>query len=317
MKFDFSSFTLVRLAGQLVVGVVLVGCSILPTIPQDLQKTVQTQSAVELKKVPFFAQEEFYCGPSTLAMVLNYAGENTLPDKLVDLVYLPGRQGSLQIEMLAVPRRLGYLSYQISPNLPALFNALNTGSPVVVLLNLSLPIAAKWHYAVVVGYSPNDRSIILRSGSQERELIPLATFLKLWERSENWAFTVIDPNKKPPAYTEAHNYLKSIVALERSSLQKAAIAYQQGVKNWPKEPSFYFALGNLAYESQSYGDAEKSYRKAVSLNPNMGDAWNNLAEALIKLNRKSEARFAIKKAIEIGGSRLEVYKETSRKLQNN
>ncbi|WP_334119392.1 PA2778 family cysteine peptidase [Limnobacter sp.] len=314
MKLNFSSAAWARLAGPAVLVGLLAGCSLLPTVPQDLQSTVQTQPSVELKNVPFFAQEEYYCGPSTLAMALNHQGEKTEPDQLAKLVYLPGRQGSLQLEMLAAPRRMGYLTYQIDPRLPALFDALNAGSPVVVLLNLSLQIAPQWHYAVVVGYDAKTNNMILRSGPKERDLIPVATFLKLWERAENWGFTVIKPNQDPPVYTSAQGYLNSAVALERSSKEKAELAYQQGAKTWPKEPWFHFGLGNLAYGEKNYVEAEQHYRKAVGVYPDMADAWNNLAEALIKLERKSEARAAINKAIAIGGNRVTSYKETAQKI---
>ncbi|MFN7505562.1 MAG: PA2778 family cysteine peptidase, partial [Limnobacter sp.] len=250
-----------RWAGSAVLVGLLASCSVLPTVPQDLQTIAKTQAPIELKTVPFFAQEEFFCGPSTLAMVLNHAGENTNPEKLAELVYLPGRQGSLQLEMLAAPRRLGYLSYQIEPKLPALFDALNAGAPVVVLLNLALPMTPQWHYAVVIGYEPVSDSMILRSGPKERELIPLATFLKLWERSENWAFTVIKTTVEPPRYVNAQGYLNSTVALERSSTEKAGQAYQQGAKTWPNEPWFHFGLGNQAYGAKNYIEAEQHYRK--------------------------------------------------------
>lgn len=315
MKLSFSGTSWTRLAGSVLLVGLLAGCSILPTVPQDLQSTVQTQPAVELTDVPFFSQDAFYCGPSTLAMVLNHAGESTEPDKLAELVYLPGRQGSLQLEMLAAPRRLGYLSYEIEPKLPALFEAVNAGAPVVVLLNLSLQFAPQWHYAVVIGYEPATNNMILRSGPKERELIPVATFLKLWERSQNWGFTVLKPGVEPPAYITAQGYLNSAVALERSNTEKATLAYQQGAKAWPTEPWFHFGLGNLAYGNGNYVEAEQNYRKAVGVYPDMGDAWNNLAEALIKLERKSEARAAINKAIAIGGSRVEAYRETAQKIQ--
>ena len=41
---------------------------------------------------------------------------------------------------------------------------------------------------------------------------------------------------------------------------------------------------------EAYAEAEQNYRKAVGVYPDMADAWNNLAEALIKLDKKSEAR---------------------------
>jgi len=315
MKLSFSVKNWARLAGSAILVGALAGCSLLPTVPQELQNTVQTQAAIELKDVPFFAQQEFFCGPSTLAMVLNHSGEKTTPEALAELVYLPGRQGTLQLEMLAAPRRLGYLSYQIAPKLPALFDALNAGAPVVVLLNLSLPMAPMWHYAVVVGYEPESKNLILRSGTTERDLIPMATFLKLWERSGNWGFTVVRPADVPPSYVAAQNYLNSTVALERSNPEKAGLAYQQGARTWPQEPWFHFGLGNLAFNAGNYVEAEQSYRKAVGVYPDLADAWNNLAEALIKLDRKSEARVAINKAIALGGNRVAVYKETAQKIQ--
>ena len=176
-------------------------CSVFPVVPKELQADVQKQSAVELTQVPFFAQEDYQCGPAALAMVLNNAGANTNPEALVDQVYLPARKGSLQVEMLSATRRQGFVAYPLKAALPALFASINQNYPAVVLLNLSLPIAPMWHYAVVVGFNPTTQSMILRSGLYAREEIKLATFLKLWARSENWAFAVLQPDQMPPEFT--------------------------------------------------------------------------------------------------------------------
>ncbi|HEX4918836.1 MAG TPA: PA2778 family cysteine peptidase [Limnobacter sp.] len=317
MKHLNSSKSWTRLAGSALLVGALSGCALMPTVPQNLQSSVANQSATELVNVPFFAQEDYFCGPASLAMVLNHQGANTQPQTLADLVYLPGRQGSLQLEMLAAPRQLGYLAYTLEPNLPALFSALDAGHPSVVLLNLSLQIAPQWHYAVVVGFQPSTNSMILRSGPKEREEIPLATFLKLWERSKNWGFVVLKPEAIPPTFTNAQGYLNAAVALERSHVDKATEAYRQGTKAWPTEPWFHFGLGNIAYGKAEYGEAEQHYRKAVGVYPDMADAWNNLAEALIKLDRKAEARAAINKAIALGGPRLAAYQETASKIKGN
>ena len=60
---------------------------------------VDAQS-VELDDTPFFAQRDFFCGPSALAMVLHRTGVNVKPDALVESVYIPERKGSLQVEMV-------------------------------------------------------------------------------------------------------------------------------------------------------------------------------------------------------------------------
>ena len=54
---------------------------------------------VELTTVPFFPQEEYQCGPAALATVLTWTGVNVTPAELAPQVYLPERQGSLQLEI--------------------------------------------------------------------------------------------------------------------------------------------------------------------------------------------------------------------------
>ena len=56
---------------------------------------------VELKAIPFYPQETHQCGPASLAMVLNAGGVKITPQELIPQVYLPQREGSLQVEMLA------------------------------------------------------------------------------------------------------------------------------------------------------------------------------------------------------------------------
>lgn len=303
-----------RLACALALAGALAACASVPPSPGNIENPGQPTRAVELSEVPFFAQQDFYCGPSALAMVLNHQGQKTNPESIAELVYLPGRQGSLQLEMLAAPRRLGVLSYQIDPTETALQEALQAGSPVVVLKNLSLQIAPQWHYAVVVGYLPDTEQYILRSGTNERELLARSTFLRMWQRAENWGVTVLTTDKAPPSYAKAQNYLNSAVALERSSPAKAAQAYEQGAKRWPTEAWFHFGLANSLYQANNFTEAERSYQRAVATLPEFADAWNNLAETLLQLKRNNEARAAINKAIALGGERLPVYEQTAQRI---
>src|SRR5690606_40435641 len=105
-----------------------------------------------LDNVPFFAQDEYQCGPAALATVLVADGVEVTPEELVDQVYVPARQGSLQIEMLAAPRRMGRLSYPLLPELQQVLDEVASGRPVLVVQNVGLQRLPQWHYAVVVGY---------------------------------------------------------------------------------------------------------------------------------------------------------------------
>src|SRR5256886_4625327 len=132
----------------------------------------ELQGKVELKDVPFFPQSEFQCGPAALATVLNESGVKVTPKDLVPEVYLPERKGSLQIEMLAAPRRHGLVSYQLAPRFSDLLTEIAAGNPVIVLQNLGLK--ESWHYAVAIGYDYDWGKLYLRSGETERQVMPFA-----------------------------------------------------------------------------------------------------------------------------------------------
>lgn len=300
--------------GFLFLSLLLTGCAGMQPLSPHTQTVLVNQKAFELENVPFYPQEEYQCGPAALATVLNYSGRRVTPEELVPQVYLPERKGSLQTEMLSATRRQGLVAYTIDPNIEGLLSALNTGNPPLVLLNLSLPIYPMWHYAVVVGIDPSTSEITLRSGLNRREVMPISTFLNLWDRSSNWGFVVLDPDKKAPEFATADGWLGSSLSLERADAKAAAKAYQAGLVRWPQDAMLWFGLGNSQYVQANYTEAEESFHQAVKANPKFADAWNNLAETRFTLKKKSQAIEAAKKAVELGGKNLGLYEQTLKRI---
>lgn len=293
----------------------LQGCAyLLPTVPPEVAQQADRQPSVELTQVPFYPQKEYQCGPAALATVFNNLGSKTSPDALVSQVYLPDRKGSLQIEMLATTRRNGYLAYPLPPTTEALFEALNNNTPPVVLMNLALPFYPMWHYAVLVGYDHKKQELIFRSGEEKRQQIELATFLKLWDRGQDWAFVVLDPKKPPPAFAKADTYLQAAAALEKPHPDLAFEAYSAGAARWPDHAGLQFAVGNALYGKNQFKQAEQHYRKALNAQPDFADAWNNLAETLWSQQKKVQARDAARKALAIGGEHASIYEQTAQKM---
>ena len=143
------------LAGFLFLAMALGGCAVI--LPQSHALKEQRPSDLpvraELTDVPFFAQEDYQCGPAALAMALNAAGVGVTPDALVNQVYIPARKGSLQVEMLASARRHGLLAYELAPELKDVLAEVAAGNAVIVLQNQGLwSFHPYWHYAVVIGY---------------------------------------------------------------------------------------------------------------------------------------------------------------------
>src|SRR5262249_34979409 len=112
-----------RLVGAVLCAALVAGCAHRP-IPQF---PVDAKNAVELSETPFYAQDTHECGPAALAMVLDAAGVAVTPDQLVPQIYLPGRHGSLQVELIAASRRHERIPYVIDPRVDALFAEVAAG----------------------------------------------------------------------------------------------------------------------------------------------------------------------------------------------
>jgi tetratricopeptide (TPR) repeat protein len=268
---------------------------------------------VELGSVPFFPQSEYQCGPAALATVLVNAGIATSPDALVSQVYLPGREGSLQAEMLASARRHGLVAYRLSPRLADLLREVAAGHPAVVLQNLSFDFAPVWHYAVVIGYDLPRDEIVLRSGITERLAVTMSNFERTWARGQHWAMVPLAP-RTLPVTAVADNYVADVAALERVQPGAAKSAYETALERWPAHPVALVGVGNAAYRLRDLDGAERAYRKAAEALPASGDAWNNLAQVLLEKGRRDEAREAAKKAVALGGARARTYEETLKSI---
>jgi tetratricopeptide (TPR) repeat protein len=268
----------------------------------------------EVPGVPFHPQEGYQCGPASLATVLQFAGKPATPEALVPRVYVPARQGSLQPEMLAATRREGLLAYQTTPRLESLLQEVAAGNPAVVLQNLGLDWAPQWHYAVVIGYDLGARRVVLRSGTTRRLDMSLDTFERTWARGGHWAMLALQPGRLPAA-GEERQIVAALAALERSSPDAARRGYAAALARWPDSEAAGLGLGNASYALGELDAAATAYRGVTQKHPRAADAWNNLAQALFELGRGEEARIAARRAVALGGTRADTYRETLRSIE--
>ncbi len=269
----------------------------------------------ELNSTPFYAQERYQCGPAALAMLLGAAGIDTSPEALVHEVYLPGREGSLQIELQAAGRHHGALTAPIESRLDALLAELDAGHPVLVLQNLSLPIAPMWHYAVVIGYDIDSGEVILRSGTTRRMTMPLSTFEHTWSRSGFWGIVALAPGQLP-ATTKLTALQAALIAYEKEAPPHSAqLTYRAAQQRWPDTLALQLGLGNSAYAGGDRAAAAEAFRSAAAAHPDNGAAFNNLAVVLGELGQLDEARAAAQTAIGLGGPWHDEAQATLRALQ--
>lgn len=213
-------------------------------------------------------------------MMLNSQGLDTNPDVLKELVYLPGRQGSLQVELVAAGRAHGLLVYPLDGSLASLLEEVEAGNPVLVMQNLRFGWWPQWHFAVVMGFDARDRNIILHTDTRQRHEESLEVFMATWNRAENWAAVMLPPDRLP-ASAEPLRYLMSANDLETTGRTLAATtAYQTAEAAWPGQPAAIMGQGNIAWEQGDPELATRHYLRLTRKFPDLAPGWNNLAHSL-------------------------------------
>ena len=282
--------------------VLLAGCAQL--VPQTMSLRTawpeDTPRRVEIANVPFFPQTENQCGPAAMATVLGHTGLAVTPEKLTDQLYLPARQGSLQVEMLAAPRRWGRVGYLLAPRYADVLREVAAGNPVIVLQDVG-EFFTQWHYAVLAGFDYDKGDLYLRSGTEQRLVLPFTFFERTWIKSGYWAMVVTPPDKIPVTATEP-GWINAMVAIERTGDREAAIAgYRAAVQRWPDNLPAAIGLANQYHQRGALNEGVQVLRTALQRHPDSTVAMNNLAQTLSDQGRYGEALQQIDAAIKLHG----------------
>ena len=210
---------------------------------------------------------------------------------------MPAREGSLQIEMLAAARRAGAVAFALPGTLDALLREVAAGTPVLVLQNLGLHVASRWHYAVLIGYDLDVGDGLLRSGTTRRESMPLAVFERTWARSGHWAFVALPPGRLPATAREA-DVAEALLGFERVAPPGAAArGYAAALQRWPDNLTLAIGHGNTLYAAADIDAAAATFERAA-LRHDSAVAWSNLARTRLALGQRDAARSAALHAVE-------------------
>jgi len=303
-----------RLAGVFLLtltGLLLGGCAgtpqsdrLLDAPPADINATV------ELTEVPFHPQEAYQCGPASLAMLANWQTVDITPQELTPKLYIPGKKGSLQVELLSNTRQLGLIPYVLKPELDDLLREIEAGNPVLVFQNLALDWYPRWHYAVLIGYDLNADTIILRSGIDHRRRNTLAQFERTWQRADRWAMLALKPGQLP-ATVEYWRYLRALSAMEQvNKHREAAAGYRAGLQQWPKDARLLMGLANSQYAQGQTAETMTTLEQLLDARPDYAPAHNNLAHLYLQQGQLTRAEQHARRAVAQGGKHLGIYQQT-------
>lgn len=284
-----------QILAALAISLLLTACAA-PQTRQLLANPSSHPVHVELAEVSFFPQTEHQCGPAALATVLAHAGVTVTPEQLTPQVYLPGREGSLAVEMIVATRRHDRVAYRIAPTLAAALDHVAAGRPVLILQNRGLAMAPLWHYAVLVGFDLHRREVVLRSGELRREILPIDTFERTWARSDYWGVVVMKPDALPD-FVPTPEALQQALAMERiQHLVSAHALYTALLQREPGLATARFGLANTAYALGNGLAAEQHWRALIRDGQAGPPVFHNLGQFLLEQGRTQEAQSTISEA---------------------
>ena len=302
----------------LVVGMLAFVSGCASDIRNMLSDLEQQRGDVELIQTSFYPQVTDQCGPSALAAILNSSGVTVTPEVLKSRIYIPDRQGSLQIELLAATRGYGRMPYIIDTNISALLDEVRAGRPVLVLQNLGSNRAPVWHYAVVVGYLADERRFILRSGDQKRHVTSASRFARTWQRAAYWGVLSLQPGEMP-ASPDADKYVQSVAAVEAiGDIVSAAAGYHAATERWPEHSLAWLGMGNAYYAQGNLDSAESAYKRILSMDSDHLIALNNLSQVQIDRGCFKDASATLDAALSAAKSDTTIYRtiqETRRQIE--
>jgi tetratricopeptide (TPR) repeat protein len=295
----------------------LAACS---SAPQAVQLAQQQQASTLpestlVADLPFFPQDRYQCGPAALATLLNHRGIEVSPEQLVDRVYIPALEGSLQAEMKAAIRSEQLLPYQLDPELLAVMAEVQAGNPVLVLQNLGLKALPQWHYAVIKGFDQQQGEFILNSGEIENYRLSFKTFERTWQRGGHWAVLAIAPGQLP-ASANSREYFNTVAELENTGADFDSLhsAYQAGLQRWPEDRNLLMALANLLLGDGNYQLASHYYQRLLQHHPDYGPAHNNLAMAFLHSGELDRAARSVNQALASDDAFTETYRKTHQQI---
>lgn len=143
------------------------------------------ESAHIIKRVPFYPQESYQCGPASLAGILSYWGEKIAPDDIASAIYSQSARGTLDIDLVFYAQRKGWNARQYAGSLPDLRRNIDASRPLLVLVDHGFWVYERAHFMVVVGYD-DEKGLIVNSGREQHKYIPLDRFMNTWKRTKFW-----------------------------------------------------------------------------------------------------------------------------------
>ncbi|WP_232368971.1 PA2778 family cysteine peptidase [Alteromonas sp. BL110] len=254
-----------------------------------------------IESVPFFPQEQFYCGPTTLSEVFGYYGKSTSPQEIAPKLFIPNKEGSLQLEMVSATRQFGFLPYTERGTLSSIMSLVKEDIPVIVFQNLSIQLIPQWHYAVVIGFDSDRGTVTLHTGLTPNHEMSLELFERTWARGNYWYLAPVPPKVTSSEMTP-FTYVSAAYDMLKVGDKAQSLAFlKTASQTWPSYWLSYFLIANYYLEHPDIEGSDKLaitwFEKGYDVGQHQQVYVHNYVIALRKGNRLESANEVLKQAL--------------------
>lgn len=261
----------------------LIACATAPLQSKSIvERPPNVASSHVIKAVPFIEQQTAQCGPTTLAMVLDYYGQKSDMEILTSQILTESKNGSLQSNMIGGARRQGMMAMTLS-GFSDLLKEVDAGHPVIIFENLALSWWPQWHYAVVYGYDLDRQLVYLHSGKDQSISLSFARFEADWRLSNYWGLVVLPPQTLSASADEL-SHMNSAAVLESLAKPEAEKAYSAILSRWPQSLGAHLGLANIYFSQANYKKSVQILKRARAFHPDSQTLNHNYSVAVKKLN---------------------------------
>jgi predicted double-glycine peptidase len=149
-----------------------------------------------IQGVPFFAQDEYMCGPAALASVIGFHGRSEGMEAVAKEVYSAKLKGALPMDLLLYAKSKGFEAKYYKGSIEGLKESLERGEPLILFLNLGYDFYPAGHYVVAVGMDEAAGVVFAHSGMNREEAFTLRELEKSWSKT-GWSTLLVRPKERP------------------------------------------------------------------------------------------------------------------------
>lgn len=149
------------------------------------QISSDNDNAVIIENVPFVKQKDKFCGPASMASVMQFYGEDIDQDEIAEVIYIPQLNGALISDMENYAKDSGYKVESSNGNIEMLKSNLDENKPVILLVDRGKWKVSVPHYYVAYGYNDERRIIILHTGDKSDQEISFDKVDEEWGKMNN------------------------------------------------------------------------------------------------------------------------------------